>query len=261
MTTLRRGKKTMKRLACIVAALCLVCASALAQPVAELTPLSGELYYPAGATAEEATYVFRYACPQFEGDSDAIQAVNTYFTSLAADLNDTPVPETVAELAVQPEQSEYGCYTQVDYRVTAATEDTLSVLLTSRQFLGITETESWTAVVFALTGVYAGQPVSLSQAMGLEQQDIGGGASYAATLVYGLVWQIIQQQQAMLQKDYYPGLTSADLESGFSPESDFYLDEDGNYVFFIQAGVIAGEVDGILTYPFSTAELLSAVNP
>ncbi|MCE5343370.1 MAG: hypothetical protein LLF96_07290, partial [Eubacteriales bacterium] len=195
------------------------------------------------------------------GDTDAVRAVNAYFSALSANLNDTPVPETVAELTALPGQDGPAYYTQLDYRVTAATEDTLSVLLLSRQFLGNAETESWTAVVFALTGVYAGQPVSLSQAMGLEQQDVEPQNSYASALVYGLVWQIIQEQQAMLQKDYDPGLTRADLESVFTPESDFYLDTDGNFVFFIQAGAIAGEVDGILTYPFSTTELLSAVKP
>jgi len=35
--------------------------------------------------------------------------------------------------------------------------------------------------------------------------------------------------------------------------------EKGNFVFFIQAGAIAGEVEGVLTYPFSMAELLSAI--
>ena len=65
----------------------------------------------------------------------------------------------------------------------------------------------------------------------------------------------------MGQTDYDPDLTMEELQNAFSPESDFYLDEDGNLVFYVQAGVIAGEVNGILTYPFSPAELLSAVTP
>ena len=38
-----------------------------------------------------------------------------------------------------------------------------------------------------------------------------------------------------------------------------YLDADGNVVFFIQAGEIAGEIAGVLRFPFNPAELLSAV--
>ena len=38
------------------------------------------------------------------------------------------------------------------------------------------------------------------------------------------------------------------------------FDAEGNVVFFIQPGEIAGEIAGVLTYPFAPAELLSAVN-
>jgi len=251
----------MKRLICLVAALCLLATGALAQGVAETTPLTGEQFYPDGADAQTATYRFTYSLPQFAADTDADATINAYYASLAEDLTTTVMPQTVASLDDAPAADAPAWYTVMDYRVTLSSADYLSVLLTSRQFLGNAEAESWSATVFARSGVYAGQPISLSQAMGLEQEDDAdpSGNSYAAQLVYGLVWQIITQQQAMLQKDYFPELTQEDLQGVFTPESDFYLDEDGNFVFFIQAGQIAGEVDGILIYPFSRAELLSAV--
>ena len=162
-----------------------------------------------------------------------------------------------------PEAGSPAYYTHVDYQITRNDDDYLSVLLSNRQFLGNSEAESWTAVVFALSGVYEGQPLSLTQAMGLEQSDgdAASDISYASTLVYGLVWQIIQEQVSMGQIDYDPDLTREELQTVFFPESDFYMDENGNFVFYIQAGAIAGEVNGILTYPFSLAELLSAVTP
>lgn len=251
----------MKRLICLIAALCLFTPGALAQGVAEVAPLTGEQFFPSGADAQSATYRFTYTLPQLAADTPADTAINAYYANLAIDLTDTVMPQTVAALDETPAVDAPAWYTAMDYRVTLSSADYLSVLLTSRQFLGNTETESWSANVFARSGVYAGQQISLSQAMGLEQEDDADptGNSYAAQLVYGLVWQNIAQQQAMLQKDYFPGLTQADLESVFTPESDFYLDADGNVVFFIQSGQIAGEVEGILTYPFSRAELLSAV--
>ena len=251
----------MKRLICLAAALCLLMPGALAQGVVESAPLKGEQYFPSGADAQTATYRFTYALPQFAPDTAADTSINTYYANLAIDLTDTVMPQTVASLDETPAADSPAWYTAMDYRVTLSSADYLSVLITSRQFLGNTETESWSSNVFARSGVYAGQPISLSQAMGLEQEDDANpaGNSYAAQLAYGLVWQNIAQQQAMLQKDYFPGLTQADLENVFTPESDFYLDEDGNVVFFIQSGQIASEVEGILTYPFSRAELLSAV--
>ena len=82
--------------------------------------------------------------------------------------------------------------------------------------------------------------------------------SLAERLAYQLVWQNIQQSSQQVDGDYLDGLSEVGLRAAFSPESDFYLDADGNIVFFIQAGVVAGEVAGILTFPFSSAELLSA---
>lgn len=261
----------MKRLLCIkpaaafcaALALCLWAGGALAQPAVEAAPLAGALYEPEGADAQTATYVFGYAYPQLAGDRPQDVAVNAYYAALAADASASAAPEILAALEAPPGPGMPAYYTRLEYTVTANTDDYLSVLLTSRQFLGNAETERWTADVFAMSGVYAGRRVSLSQAMGLEQEDgaAAQGVSYASELVYGLVWQIIGQQTALRQRDYDPSLTLADLERVLSPENDFYLDADGNFVFYVQAGELAGEVEGIVTFPFSSAELLSAVKP
>ena len=117
---------------------------------------------------------------------------------MTADLANAAPPDAVTG-GQDPEADAPTYYTHLDYQITRNDDDYLSVLLSSRQFLGNSETENWTAVVFALSGVYAGQPLSLTQAMGLEQSDgdEASGVSYASTLVYGLVWQIIQEQVSM----------------------------------------------------------------
>lgn len=253
----------MKRFLCLLFVFCLLVPAALAEAAdvaAEAPPLTGEQYYPSGSDAQTAAYVFRYAYPQFDGQADGIPEINAYYASLASDMLNTVMPETVAGTDDLPAQGSPAYYTQISYRITANTDDYVSILLTSQQFSGNTEDEDWTANVFARSGVYTGQTVALSQAMGLEQEDGANGDSYAAELTYRLIWQIILQEQSTQRREYYPELTEADLDRVFSPESDFYMDEDGNIVFFIQSGEIASEVEGILTYPFSIAELLSAVS-
>ncbi len=252
----------MKRLFCLTVALCLLASVALAQPAVETTPLTGTRYYPNGTNADTATYSFSFAFPQFAGSGETEKAINSLFAFMAAGLANSTPPDAVTD-GQAPEAGSPAYYTHLDYRITRNDDDYLSVLLSNRQFLGNSEAESWTAVVFALSGVYEGQPLSLTQAMGLEQSDgdAASDISYASTLVYGLVWQIIQEQVSMGQIDYDPDLTREELQTVFFPESDFYMDENGNFVFYIQAGAIAGEVNGILTYPFSLAELLSAVTP
>ena len=76
---------------------------------------------------------------------------------------------------------------------------------------------------------------------------------------YDLIWRIVERDSQNADGDYLDGLTKEQVTGAFSPESDFYLDQDGNVVFFIQAGEIAGEIAGVLRFPFAPAELLSAV--
>lgn len=252
-----------KRLLGLLTALLLLAAAAPAVAAVQADPLTGERAFPDGSGASDAAFVFRYTLPQFAGTDAATVAVNAYYQALATDLTQTVMPGTYASLDTQPEPGSPAYYTQMDYTVTADDGDYLSVLLTNREFLGNAETERWTANVFAMSGVYAGQSLSLSQAIGLEQEDdtAAQGVSYASQLAYSLVWQIIQSQMETGAYSYDPSLTPEALERVFSPESDFYLDADGNLVFYLQAGDVAGEVDGILTFPFSPAELLSAAQP
>jgi len=263
----------MKRLLCALTALCLLslllaagvpalaeASAAKAGGLTESQPLAGERFFPDGANAQSATFTLRYTLPQFAGDQPAAKSVNASFQAMADDLAraslEDMVPDTLAG-------DSPGLGTELTYRITANNADYVSVLLSNRQNMGSSEAETCSAVTYALSGVYEGQELSLSQAMGLEQAEgeTVSDTTYASELVYGLVWNIIADQAAALQVDYFPELTQADLRRALNPESDFYLDADGNFVFFIQSGVLAGEVEGILTFPFSTAELLSAVKP
>lgn len=242
----------------------LICAllpwGAMAQGLELAEPLTGEWVYPEGAAPQEAGYILRYAYPQFVALTQADEAINAYYQAVYQDFKDLFLPENIQELLALREPGSPPYSAELEYQITASTEHYLSVTLSNKQFLGYAESESLQANVFARDGVYAGQMVSLSQVMGLEQEgdEFDAGASYASQLVYKLVWQIIQQQSASLQKDFIEGLTQEQLQAQFTPETDFYLDGDGNLVFFIQSGTIAGEVEGILTYPFAMAELLTA---
>jgi len=249
----------MKRLLCITGVLLLLFNSASAQAVLVEASLRGEVFYPQGSTADTASFAYSYRLPQFTGEQLQSEAINAYFAAYAAQLVGTVIPQKAAELDSLPAAGEPAYSVGLDYSVTESTADYLSVLLISQEFLGNTLMESWSSVVFALNGIYAGQPITLSQAMGLEQAADESAQDTASELVYGLVWQIVLYEIGAMQKAYFPDVTEADFRRAFTPESDFYFDENGNFVFFIQAGTIAGEVEGVLTFPFSLAELLSAI--
>jgi len=250
----------MKRMLCLAACLLLLVTGASAQTVPQAAPLCGEVIYPQGAAADTAGFVYTYQLPQFAAGQPLYETLNAYFASYAEYLKAVEIPAAAAALASLPAAGEPPYRVDMDYSITESTDDTLSVLLVSQQFMGNTLLEHWQSRVFALTGIYQGQPVTLSQAMGLEQAAGSQEADTASELVYGLVWQIVQYEIAAMRKAYFPDVTEADFRRAFTPQRDFYFDGDGNFVFYIQAGTIAGEVEGVLAYPFSMAELLSAVN-
>ena len=220
-------------------------------------PLTGSRSFPEGAAEPDARFVFSYAYPQFAPTDSAAESVNAYYQAVAQDMESVDLEAMAGEM---PEEGMPAAYTQLDHQVTHNDGRYLSVVLTARHFAGNGESESVSANTFARDGVYAGQMLSLTQVLGLENEDQPNEEqSVAAKLAYGLVWDIASAGMENVDGDYLDGLTEETLEAAFSPETDFYLDEDGNVVFFVQAGVLAGEVAGVLTFPFAPAEILSAL--
>lgn len=201
-------------------------------------PIEGTAMQPESADASQAAFLLRYQYPQFVAQTEADEAINRYYQHKA---------EETKKMA---ENGEIRC------EVAHSSARYLSVrqLLVSEGSNGFSETLS--ADTFARDGMYAGQKLTLSMILGLEQEN--AESSMAETLVYDLVWQIVHRGTENAEGDYLDGLTKEDLMRSFKPETDFYLDADGNLVFFIQSGEIAGEIAGILEFPFAPAEILSA---
>lgn len=228
---------------------------AAAQGLDLAEPLTGERRYPDGA--EVAQYVLSYAYPQFGSADGSAEAVNAYYQAMARDMDSVDLESLAGETAEMDDLPT--AYTSLDYQITHNDERYLSVVLTTRSFAGNGEGETLSANTFARDGVYAGQMLTLAQVIGLEEEENQTGTGTAAKLAYRLVWDIVSAGMENVDSDYLDGLTPETLEAAFHPETDFYLDEDGNVVFFVQAGLLAGEVAGALTFPFAPAELLSAL--
>lgn len=223
-------------------------AEIFAEGLMQKEPVAGTVQWPEGAETPQA--IFQYQYPQFEAQTEADETINRYYQAQAMDL------QTAAGTMTDSEAEE----TVISFEVTHASERYLSVVHIMHQMGGNAETETLSADTFARDGVYAGQLITLSQMLGMEQEDrLSSHESAAETLVYDLVWQIVERGMQNADGDYLDGITQEDLKHSFSPETDFYLDADGNLVFFIQKGEIAGEIAGILTFPFAPAEILSAV--
>lgn len=251
----------MKR-ACLGVLLLTLCLGlpliAAAQGLDMAQALTGERRYPEDAAEADARYILSYAYPQFHGQGDEAESINACYQDMAREMESVDIEGLSAEA---PGDGMPAAYTRLDFQVTQNNGRYLSVVLTTRQFAGNGESETIAANTFARDGMYAGQMLSLSQVLGLEEAEpqSQGGQTTAARLAYRLVWDIVSAGMENVDGDYLDGLTSEGLEAAFNPEKDFYLDQDENVVFFVQAGLLAGEVAGVLTFPFAPAEMLSAL--
>lgn len=212
----------------------------------QTTPLTGTVTRPDGVQAPEAAFLLSYELPQFEGDAEVCEPINRYYRDMAQGMAD-------ASKTLQEEGGQY----HINFEITHLSHRYASVVLSRIFHGGNAEQETLSADTFALDGMYAGEGVTLSQVLGLEGDD--SSQSLAETLAYELVWQMIEQEMQNVDHDYLDGLNRQDVQRAFVPETDFYLDDSGNVVFFIQAGELAGEIAGVLRFPFARAELLSVL--
>lgn len=221
-------------------AVCLSLCMLLSQPAfaqANVTPAE-----PLQGTTNRAEGALSYQLPQLEEKTGADESINRFYQEKALFLDS----ETDALTDINT----------ISFRYELASDRFLSIVFSVLTLGGNGETETLYADTFARDGVYEGEKLTLSVVLGMEDEE--GQSAAASEMAYQLVWEMARREAEKADGDYPEGMTEEDVRRSFDPETDFYLDADGNIVFFIQAGELAGEIAGILFFPFSLAELLSA---
>lgn len=251
----------MKKLISLLLVLLVCSAAALAEPVTLTDPLAGEAYWPEDADAATAMYVYRYHYPQVAGEGEVALMINEHYAYLLSDALGFALP--MAEGLI--ENPDVQAYTHITSEITCHSDDYLCVKITTENFMGAAISNVVSAHTFALTGGKAGCVVNLPYLLGLLDADetdewlLTRQTDKADSCVRGLIWEIIRQQQAEGAVAYYEGVTYEMLEGCFYPEEDFYLDAEGNLVFFIQESLMAPSTEGVLYFPFTLEELLDEI--
>lgn len=187
-----------------------------------------------------------FSLPQFGEEPE----INQYYLELAARLEAGQLPPGAVWSADDQSGGDAPGSWELGYEITRNDAEYLSVVLHLRQLSGGGETETLSADTF-LRGEVP-RRLTLSELLGAEAAD---GDANAADLVYDLIWEIVQVGMENVEGDYLDSLTLDSVRSALDPETDFYLDDNGNIVFFIEPGLLAGEIAGVLLYPFSPYEL------
>lgn len=187
-----------------------------------------------------------FSLPQFGGET----LINQYYLELAARLEAGQLPPGAVWSVDDQSGGDAPGSWELGYEITRNDAEYLSVVLHLRQLSGGGETETLSADTF-LRGEVP-RRLTLSELLGAEAAD---GDANVADLVYDLIWEIVQVGMENVEGDYLDSLTLDSVRSALDPETDFYLDDNGNIVFFIEPGLLAGEIAGVLLYPFSPYEL------
>lgn len=251
----------MKQLFACALALMLLVSTALAEPLTLGPDLTGVACWPDGSDETTATYVYRYRYPTAAGDDEVSAMINEHYLYLVEDALAFQVPMTGEELA----GSEIQSTTTILSEITCNNDNYLSVKVTSVSEIGAAASTVLAAHTFARTGDKAGAVVNLPYMLGILSADETDPwmqerqTAKADSMVLNLIWDIIQQQLARGEVAYYDDLTFDLLQATFYPEEDFYLDESGNPVFFIQEAMVAPASEGVLYFPFSMEELLDEI--
>ena len=215
--------------------------------------LTGEYLYPAGSDESTATYIYRYRYPQLAGDDEIAAMFNTTYAYTADDTLafEAPMNAGLTDGAAQ------ATIIDVTYEVTCQTADYLSILITKHTKRPDSESTTISGHVFALTGSRAGEIISLPYMLGILTQDgkvdtwlQDRQTAKADNCVRELVWAEIERMMKSGDVPFYDGLTFEELEE------DFYLDENGDPVFYLLENTVALPEAGILLVPISLETLL-----
>ena len=201
---------------------------------------------------DQAQYIYSYAYPQVDPADSSAELINTFYQTIARDAEEFEIPMNADYYREQKAQK--NITVEISYEVTCNNDDFFSVLLNTRQG----SLETYTGHTFSRKGLKPGSSVALPYLLGLlesEESDTwlqNRQTGKADDAVRKMVWERLRKMDGIeIRED----LQEEDLEYVFFPEEDFYLDETGEPVFYLQPG-FADDSTRLVTIPISVDDIL-----
>ena len=244
----------MRKFLSILLGCLLFVVAAQAEPLPLGADLAGEAVRPLGDTENGPRYIYRYAYPQITGEDPSAALINQFYAYLVSDALDFEVPMMADYYAgIRPEAD---IQVQISYSVKCNNDDYFSVLLKTEgdDFL------TFKGHTFSRKDLKPGSSVALPYLLGIlatnesdtwlqERQ-----TAKADDLVRTLIWEDLQARREELQ--IFPDVDRELFDVLFYPEEDFYLDETGNPVFYLEPGTVSDMKNGLLEFPISLWEIM-----
>lgn len=234
----------MKRFAALLLALALACAQALAAGT------EVEFHQAEQDFMQGDKLIYRYACsyPQLKGESFAVEAVNHYYLAAVSEMTELVLPMYAAD----PDMAGDGNRVMKQaYEITCNNGAFFSTLMRQQQGDVGAEQVSLSSQVFAMTGVYAGESLTLRGLLG----EIGESSDQLAAVVLKDIWRQIEPEIRAANSPWDSRLTLEALSLDFFPQEHFYADGEGRAVFYLQPGLFRSDGESP-TYAYSAEDVL-----
>ena len=239
----------MKKMTVLLTALLLAAAAANAEPLELLQELEKTVTVPLSG---EHVYVYHYSYPQVKETEEAAAVINAFYRYEAEDAAAFEIPMNADYYRQQDGQEDVSV--EITGQVTCNSDEFFSVLMTTAQ----DDFVSYAGNTFSRLDMKPGSTVALPRLLGLLDSSESDSwledrqTEKADRLVREMVWRRLLEAEDVTLAE---GFTEENLNHGFFPEEDFYLDGTGNPVFFLQPG-FAEESSRLLIFPISIAEIL-----
>ncbi len=250
----------MKRFLSFLLILVLAAAPALADPLVLLEDLSEEVsepYNPDDPSDGVFTYSVRY--PRVEQVDEGSTGVNMFYSELFDNETGFTMP------MIREAFEGFDSSTVITYTVTCNNDDYFSVLIRKEEANPDVTRVSWTGNVFSRKEGN-GNTFSLPKLLGIlkstesDETIQDHKTEKADNTIRDMVWDMIEENEEGID---YNGLSEEVLSHIFFPEEDFYLDENGDPVFYLQPGDVyyddVPEGTGLLIFPISLEDILDEI--
>ena len=244
-----------RRVLVLILFLSLFCTSSMADPLELRESLANDIvlrYDEADPSAGSFEYSYRY--PQVDENAEGGSAINSFYMNTAEYLESFTIP--------MDQTSYWGDDYRVviDYTVTCNNDEYFSVLIRKERKSDVRADVYWEGQVFSREHSDPESTFTLPKLLGILEsgetdewlQERQKSKSNEA--VYELVWDMIRDIRDDLS--VYPDYTREFLSEDFHPEQDYYLDENGEPVFYLNPGVIAPESIGLITFSLTREDIL-----
>lgn len=247
----------MKRLfACLlILSLLLVISAACADPLTLVDDLADDIVEPYDESDPSmGTFSYSYRYPQVDETEDGGEDINYFYQDLIAYDLDFTIP------MMQEGHEGQDCTTVVTYTVTCNNDDYFSILIRTEQHSPDRDFVVYTGNTFARAVLNPGYTSPLPQILGTlspsetDEWLQDRQTEKANKLIREMVWEQIEENEQGVE--YNDDFDEEALSHVFFPEEHFYLNEDGDPVFYLQPGIAAPESYGVLTFTVPMEDIL-----